>query len=91
MDNNEFHHRLRRLIGRRCRYLGRNCRLIEVLSDVNVVVLSCDDGLPPIQGDQFGQPIRRAMETLQVALFGDDEENLSDDFLDLLHQLETAS
>ena len=89
MDDLEFHRRLRRLIGRHCRYLGRDCRVIEVLVDSGAIILSCNDGLPPIQGDQFGQPLRRAAETIQVPLFGEDRDSLSDELVDLLHQLET--
>ncbi len=50
LDDQEFHRRLRRLFGRHCRYLGRDCRVIEVLVDSDAIILSCNDGLPPIQG-----------------------------------------
>jgi hypothetical protein len=88
LDNQEFHRRLRRLIGRHCRYLGRRCRLVEVLTDADAIVLGCEEGLPPIQGDQFGQPLRRAVETLQVPLHEEDGDSLSDELLDILRQLE---
>jgi len=91
MSDLEFIRRLRRLIGRRCRYLGRDCQLIEVLADSAAVILSCHEGLPPIQGDQYGQPLRRAAENIQVPLFAADGDNLSDDFIDLLKQLETGA
>ncbi len=91
MENQEFHRRLRLLIGRRCRYLGRDCRLIEVLADTGEIVLSCNDGLPPIQGDQFGQPLRRVAETIQVPLSGEDGCGLSDELMELLRQLEAKA
>jgi len=91
LANSEFFRRLRRLIGRRCRYLGQECTLIEVLADEAALVLRCDERLPPIQTDQFGQALRRASETCHVPVFGDDQENLSEDMLELLTQLEAPS
>jgi hypothetical protein len=81
---------LRRLIGRECRYLGRRCRLIEVLGDEGVVVLEMHEETPPIQTDQYGHPVSRANELLQVPIAGSDPGELSDELLDLLSLIGSA-
>jgi hypothetical protein len=85
-----FVSRLRRLIGRECRYLGRRCRLVEVLGDEGVVVLEMYEEPPPIQIDQYGHPAHRANELLQVPIAGSDPSELSDELLDLLSLLGSA-
>lgn len=62
--------------------------LIELLADEGTVILRCDESTPPIQRDQFGQALRRASETHQVAIFDADGENLSADMLDLMAGLD---
>ncbi len=79
-----FYQRMRKLIGRRCRHLNRSCTLLEVLADNAMLVLRCEDGASPIQSDQFGQPLRRAIETLQVPIFDVDGETFSADAIELL-------
>lgn len=92
MNDQEFYRRIRRLVGRRCRHLGRHCMLIDVLAEEGVLVLRCDDGAPPIQGDQFGHATRRAVETLEIPLFSDSQrETLSEDVLELLTLLESRA
>ncbi len=92
MNDQEFFHRIRRLIGRRCRHLGRRCLLIDVLPDEALLVLRCEDGGMPIQGDQFGNALRRAVETLEVPIFTDaGRENLSEDILELLIAFESQA
>jgi hypothetical protein len=88
LNDEEFFRRLRILIGRRCRHLGYLCTLVEVLEREATVILRCEEALPPIQADQFGQPLRRAAETRQVPVLDDDGENLSAEILDLLTALE---
>lgn len=89
MDDQEFLHRLRKLIGRRCRHLGQCCTLIEILGEEAEIVLRCEGGIAPIQTDQFSQPFRRAVETRQIPLLDEDGENLSAELLDLLATFES--
>ena len=84
MNDKEFFRRLRKLIGRRCRHLGQRCTLVEVLELEAAVVLRCEEAVPPIQTDQFGQALRRASETIQVPVMDADGDNLSVEVLDLL-------
>ncbi len=88
MDD-EFFRRLRRLLGRRCRHLGRPCTLLDILTEEAAIVLRCDGGTPPIQTDQFGRALRRAHETELVPLFDTGGGGLSADALDLLAALES--
>ena len=83
--------RLRKLIGRRCTYLGKTCRVIEVLSDGGILVLASSEPLPPIQVDQYGQATSRFNELLQIPIFGDDESSYSDEIMDLLAGLDGDS
>jgi hypothetical protein len=83
-----FTNRLRRLIGRECRYLGRRCRLVEVLGDEGALVLEVQEETPPIQTDQYGHPANRANELLQVAITGSDQSELSEEVLELLSLLD---
>ena len=88
MNDKEFFRRLRKLIGRRCRHLNQLCMLVEVLEQEAVIVIRCEEAIPPIQADQFGQPLRRASETRQVLVIDADGENLSAEVLDLLTTFE---
>ena len=87
-NDSSFMQRLRRLIGRDCRYLGRRCRLVEILPDEGILVLEVREGIPPIQLDQYGQAAYRANEVTQIPIFGADPEDLSDDLLELLAHLD---
>jgi hypothetical protein len=88
LDEQVFFRRLRKLIGRRCRHWGQRCVLVEVLADERSVVLLCEEGTPPIQGDQFGRALRRACETRQVSVLAPDGEGLSAEMMELLQGLE---
>jgi hypothetical protein len=87
MNDHTLFHRLRKLIGRRCRHLGQRCTVLEVLEDEGVLVLRCEEGPPPIQRDQFDQPLRRAAETLLIQVLDTDGSRLSPDLMDLLSSL----
>jgi hypothetical protein len=82
---------LRRLIGRDCDYLGRGCRLIEVLGEEGLLVLETRERLPPIQTDQYGQPAYRGNDILQIPIFDAKGEGLSEDLVDLLRRLEPTN
>jgi hypothetical protein len=85
-----FLQRLRALIGREGEYLGRRCRLIEVLADEGALVLETREHLPPIQVDQYGQASYRANDLMQVPLYGASRDHFSDELLDLFASLTTA-
>ena len=87
MNDSGFMQRLRRLIGRDCRYLGQSCRLVEILADEGTLVLEARGGTPPIQTDLYGQAAYRANEVMLIPIFGEDRENISDDLLELLVHL----
>jgi hypothetical protein len=93
MTEDPFLERLRALIGRECRYLGRSCRIVELLSETDSgsgqLVLEAFEDIPPIQTDQFGQALFRANEHLEVPI-QDRDGNLSEDLMLLLDGL-TAS
>lgn len=89
-DDGPFLQRLRGLIGRQCQYLGRDCRIVELLagtdSSPGQLVLEAQDPLPPIQADQFGQALFRANEHIEVPLQDPDGE-LSEELMLLLDGL----
>jgi hypothetical protein len=91
MTEDPFIARLRTLIGRDCRYFGRNCRIIEILpgtgSGPDHLVLEAFEALPPIQTDQFGQAVFRANEHLEVPIQGQDGD-FSEELMHLLESLE---
>jgi hypothetical protein len=91
VDEGPFIERLRRLIGRECSYLGRRCRLIEILADEGVLVLEMHEDVPPIQTDQYGHPAYRGKELVQVPIFGVDRGMASEEVLDLLARLDEGS
>lgn len=84
MVDSAFINRLRRLIGRECHYLGRRCRLIEILGEEGAVVLELQEATPPIQTDQYGHPVHRANELVQIPIAGSDPDKPSDELLELL-------
>ena len=94
MSDDPFIQRLRSLIGRDCRYLGRDCRIVEVLSETQAspgqLVLEAIDGLPPIQTDQFGQAVFRANEHIEIPLQGP-EGDFSEELMLLLETLDAAN
>jgi hypothetical protein len=79
--------RLRKLIGRKCTYLGKDCLLIDLLSEEGALILEAQERVPPIQTDQYGQAICRSKELLQVPIFGNDETSFSEEIMDLLASL----
>ena len=90
MTDDTFLPRLRALIGRECSYLGKRCRVVEVLADAGVLVLELREALPPIQTDQYGQAVARGAELVEVPLFSGKGEELSEELLDLLTTLRAA-
>ncbi len=78
--------RLHRLIGRDCRYLGRPCRVIDVLGHERRLVLEAREATPPIQADQYGQAVSRSNEIIELPLF-DQNDDLSEDLMLLLDAL----
>ena len=76
--------RLRKLIGRECAYLGRRCRLVEILGDEGTLVMEIREPTPPIQADQYGQAAFRSNEIVQIPIFGRDRDEISENFIDLL-------
>jgi hypothetical protein len=91
MFDDAFTQRLRSLIGRSCCYFGRDCRIVEILSDKDNdrghLVLEALDVLPPIQADQFGQAVFRANEHIEVPI-QDAQGELSEELMHLLDGLE---
>lgn len=79
--------RLRKLIGRECDFLGKRCRLVEVLTDQGVLILEARERLPPIQTDQYGQAAYRGNDTMQVPIFGPDRSSFSEEIMDLFANL----
>lgn len=88
LNDSAFMQRLRRLIGRDCSYLGRRCRLVELLADEGTLVLETREGMPPIQTDLYGQAAYRANEVMHIPIFAEDRESISDDLLELLAHLD---
>lgn len=84
-----FPQRLRKLIGRRCEYLGRTCRLVEILDDEGTLVLEALERVPPIQTDQYGQAIFRGNELVNIPIFGEDPDQFSEEVMDLFSALTT--
>ena len=65
----KLHHQLHTLIGKPVDYLGRVCRVIEVLDSENVLVVRCEDAQRVIQSNQFGEATRRVQQTHTLPLF----------------------
>jgi hypothetical protein len=86
-NNRGLLQRLRSLIGRDCQFLGKRCRLVEILTDEGVLILETHERLPPIQTDQYGQAAYRANETMQVPIFGRDGASFSEEIMDLFSGL----
>lgn len=82
-NNRGLLQRLRNLIGRDCQFLGKRCRLVEILADEGVLILETQERLPPIQADQYGQAAYRAKEMMQVPIFGRDGASFSEEIMDL--------
>jgi len=88
-NNRGLLQRLRKLIGRDCEFLGKHCRLVEILEDEGVLVLETHEQLPPIQKDQYGHASYRANDTMQIPIFGRDGTSFSEEIMDLLACLST--
>jgi hypothetical protein len=86
MNDATFTERLRKLIGRQCRFYGRPCRIVEVLAGEGRMILEARDSLPPIQMDQYGQAAYRANEHIEVNLYAADNA-LSEDLIHVLEGL----
>jgi hypothetical protein len=80
------HHKLRRLVGERFRYVDRLWVMVEVLQDTDRVVLQpCTDcGVAPVQGTAFGLAGRRVSQTLSLRISDASGQGYSDDLLLLL-------
>lgn len=83
--------RLRKLIGQECEYLGKPCRLVEILTDEAILILKTREQLPPIQTNQYGQALFRGDDLIQVPIFGRDRNQFSDELIDLLVHLTSVS
>lgn len=88
-DADPFIDRLHQLIGRNCRFYGRECRVVEILTDEARLVLETHEATPPIQADQYGQAVYRANEHIEVALF-DAAGELSEELLHVLDGVKPA-
>ena len=84
MDDLILTERIRSLVGSHFNYLGKTWLLIEVLTDEGKLVLADAAQNAPIQVDQYGQPLRRAPETLLIPLFDADSEAYSEELLEIL-------
>lgn len=87
MTEETFLQRMRGLIGLESVYLGKRCRVIEVLADQGALVLELREALPPIQTDQYGQAVARGAEVIEIPLFGQHRDEPSEELLELLAAL----
>ena len=87
MSEERFPLRLRSLVGRRCRYLGRSWRVAEVLVNESKLILEEEGGDPPIQQDQYQRPLRRAAQTLEIALGNASAQEIPGECLDILEAI----
>jgi hypothetical protein len=79
-----LHRNLRKLVGRRYRYLSDDWVLIDILGDEDCVVLQrLPGGEPkPLQTDQYGLARRRVPETLTLPISSaDDPDTYSEELL----------
>lgn len=94
MSDDTFIQRLRALIGRDCSYLGRDCRVVEVLPETDSgpghLVLEVFDPVPPIQTDQFGQALFRANEHIEVPL-SNSQGDFSEELMLFLDSLDATN
>ncbi len=84
-----LHRNLRKLIGRRYRYLSDNCILIDILGDEDCVVLQRLPGSTsePLQTDQYGMARRHVPDTLTLPISSaDDPDTYSEELLLLFNQ-----
>ena len=84
MDDQNFIQRLRPLIGKHFKHLGREWELIEVLADEGAVVLADPANSSVIQTNLFGEPSRKGPETVLVPLYGSSHDTLSEELIELL-------
>lgn len=84
MNDRDYIQRIRPLIGNHFIHLGREWELIEVLADEGAVVLSDPSRRSVIQTNLFGEPSRRGPETVLVPLYGNDQDTLSEELIELL-------
>ncbi|WP_043107769.1 hypothetical protein [endosymbiont of unidentified scaly snail isolate Monju] len=79
-----LHRNLRKLIGRRYRYLSDDWVLIDILGDEDCVALQRlpSGGPNPLQTDQYGLARRRVPETLTLPISSaDDPDTYSEELL----------
>lgn len=83
-----LHRNLRKLVGRRYRYLSDEWVLIDILAEEDCIVLQrLSGGQPnPLQGDQYGHARRRVPETLTLPISDADRPDTYSDELMLLFQ-----
>ncbi|MFZ5593176.1 MAG: hypothetical protein ACOY4D_02725 [Pseudomonadota bacterium] len=74
---------LRGLIGRRVRYRGADCQIIEVLEDEPAVILQDCEQHTMIQPDQLGEAHRRVPSTFTVPILSGDRSEINPAFLEL--------
>ncbi len=75
--------RLRALIGRKVRYMGRHWVVIEVVDSPPSLVLEADTGASVLQADMHGRPWEYALETRMIPVLTDDGSGLSEELLAL--------
>lgn len=83
LDNATIIKRLRPLLGRQFRHLGRVWTLHELLPEAGMLVLRSLQESGSIQADQYGNPLRRSPDTCTISLC-DGEDKLSEELLELL-------
>jgi len=83
-----LHRNLRKLVGKRYRYLSDDWLLIDILGDEDCVVLQRLSGNQPnpLQGDQYGHARRRVPETLTLPISDPDQPETYSEELMLLFQ-----
>jgi hypothetical protein len=85
MTSDTLVQRLRTLTGQRFSYLGDHWRLVEVLGQEDALVLTpLSVTTTPVQTNQYGQPTRRARQTLTLPLSAPDGAGYSEEVLELL-------
>lgn len=73
MLNHEQKETLRRLIGRRVRYQGDDCTVVDILEQESTLVLEVHGPRSALQENQYGDPGRRTAEVHLLPLL--DEED----------------
>ena len=61
--------------------------MAEVLVNEGKLILEEEGGEPPIQKDQYHRPLRRAAETLEIALSDTSAQEIPGECLDILESI----